>query len=101
MTANLIAKVVQSQYEKLNVDELLSEFSGIEKYDECGRLSDNWVNRKIENEQYYRWLDACYLLQNYLERNFETFVETELVYYWAKGICEQRNKYLNRIRMGY
>jgi hypothetical protein len=100
MTANLIAKVVQSQYEKLNVDELLSEFKGIEKY-KYGRLSDEWVNKHIDNEQYHRWIDACYLLETYLKRHFQTFVETELVYTWAKDICEQRNKYLNKRRMGY
>ena len=41
MTANLIAKVVESQYQKISIDALLSEFNGIERY-KYGRLSDEW-----------------------------------------------------------
>lgn len=100
MTAHYISKVVQSQYDKISIDEILSEFNGIKKY-EYGRFSDEWVNKRIENKQYHRWLDACYLLETYLKRHFESFVETELVYYWAKNICEDRNKMLNKKRMGW
>jgi hypothetical protein len=100
MTANYIASIVQCQYEKLNIDEISAEFKGIKKY-EYGRLSDEWVNKQIENKQYHRWIHSCYLLETYLERNFETFVETELVYHWAKQICEKRNKYLNKKRIGW
>ena len=100
MTAHYIAKIVQNQYEKINIDEMLSEFQGIEKY-KYGRLSDEWVNTRIENKQYHRWIHACYLLESYLKRNFLSFAETELVYHWAKDICEQRNRVLNQNRLGW
>lgn len=100
MTAHFIAKVVQSQYDKIDIDEMLAEFKGIEKY-KYGRISDEWVNRRIDNEQYHRWIHSCYLLEEYLRRHFRTFVETELVYKWSKKMCEDRNKMLNKSRMGF
>jgi len=99
MTADFIAKVVQSQYDKISVDEMLSEFEGIEKY-QYGRLSDEWVNKQIENEQYHRWIHSCYLLEEYISSHGD-FKETELVYKWAKQLCERRNKMLNKRRMGW
>lgn len=98
MTAHYIAKIVQREYDKLDIDAMLAEFKGIEKY-KYGRLSDEWVNKDIENKQYHRWIHACYLLKSYLEKHFETFVETELVYKWAKPICESKNKFLNKNRL--
>lgn len=100
MTAHYIAKIVQREYEKLDIDEMLAEFKGIEKY-KYGRISDEWVNKRIENKQYDRWVHACYLLESYLRIHFQTFVETELVYQWAKPICEERNKMLNKKRPSY
>ena len=93
MTAHYIAKVVESQYQKISIDEMLSEFDGIEKY-KYGRVSDEWVNKKIDNDQYHRWLQACYLLEEYITRNFDTFVATELVEKWAKQFVATRNKLL-------
>lgn len=100
MTAHMIAKLVQIHYERLNIDEILSEFKGIEKY-EYGRISDKWVNKEIENAQYYKWIRAWDLLKTYLRLNFSTFVESELVYRWAKDICEHRIQHLNKSRLGY
>jgi len=97
MTANLIAKVVESQYQKISIDEILSEFHNIKKY-EYGRLSDEWVNKHIDNEQYHRWIHSCYLLEEYIRFHFADFEQTELVYYWAKDLCERKNKLLNKWR---
>jgi len=97
MTANYIAKVVQSQFDKINIDEINSEFAGIEKY-KYGRISDEWINKRIENKQYYRWLKSCNLLEDYIKQNFEKFEQTELVYYWAKDLCDRKNKILNEWR---
>jgi hypothetical protein len=91
MTANLIAKVVDSLYNKINIDEMSNEFKGIKKYEDCGRKTDEWVNKRIENKDYYRWLLACSKLEEYLLINYANFEETELVYRWGKRICEARN----------
>ena len=94
MTANLIAKVVESQYQKISIDALLSEFNGIEKY-KYGRLSDEWVNKSIGNEQYHRWADSCYVLEEYIRCHFADFEQTELVYRWAKDLCVRKNTLFN------
>lgn len=98
MTAHFLAKIVQSQYEKLNIDEMLSEFKGIEKY-KYGRVSDEWANKQIENKQYHKWIHACYLLETHIQDNWNTFAQTELVYTWAKKLCERKNQELNYNRM--
>ena len=100
MTANLIAKVVESQYQKISIDALLSEFNGIERY-KYGRLSDEWVNKPIENEQYHRWADSCYVLEEYIRCHFADFEQTELVYRWAKDLCERKNMLVNKWRSSY
>jgi hypothetical protein len=98
MTAHYIAQIVQCEFDKVDLDEMSSGFDNIVKY-QYGRVSDDWVNRRIESKQYYRWLRACSLLETYLRLNYTTFVETELVYYWAKDICNRRNNDLNNYRM--
>jgi len=100
MTANLIAKVVDSQYQKISIDEMNAEFNGIEKY-KYGRLSDEWVNKRIDNEQYHRWIHSCYLLEEYIRCHFADFEETELVYRWAKYLCEKKNMLKNKWRCNY
>ena len=97
MTANLIAKVVQSQFDKVDFDAILDNWKDIKKID-CGRLSDEWVNTNIDDYQYYRWIKACNLLNEYISRNYESFEQTELVYYWAKDLCQSKNEDLNRWR---
>jgi hypothetical protein len=98
MTANYIARVVESLYNKVDIDKMSEGFDKIEKYS-CGRLSDEWVNRQITEKSYIRWCFALATLEDYLRKNYETFEETELVYKWGKKICEQRNKDLNLHRM--
>ncbi len=95
MTAHFIAKVVQSQFDKVDFDSIASKWKGINKID-CGRMSDEWVNAKIEDDQYYRWIKACYLLEEYIKRNYESFDQTELVYLWAKNLCIMKNNDLNK-----
>lgn len=95
MTANLIAKVVQSQYDKVSIDELLSELKDIDKH-KHGRVSDEWMNKQIENNQYHRWMHSCYLLEEYIKYHFTDFEQTDLVYYWAKYLCERKNELLNK-----
>jgi hypothetical protein len=98
MTAHLIAKVVQSQFEKINLDDIFSQWKDIKRIDGCGRFTDEWVNRTIDDKQYYKWMKACYLLEEHIKRNFETFEQTELVYTWAKNLCIEKNNELNRWR---
>lgn len=95
MTANLIAKVVESQYQKVSIDEMSSEFNRIKKY-KYGRLSDKWVNKQIENEQYHRWVYSIDVLEEYIRYHFADFEQTELVYRWAKDLCERKNMLLNK-----
>lgn len=98
MTAHYIARVVQSLYDKINIDEMNAEFNGIRQRNDCGRLSDEWVNKHITNKVFFRWLLACSLLEEHLYKNFTTFEETELVYRWAKKICDNRNNLRNLYR---
>ena len=97
MTAHFVAKVVQSQFDKINLSEVNSEFDGLKKYD-CGRLSDEWVNHRIQNKQFNRWMKSCGVFETYLRTNFSTFVVTDLVYEWGKDICDMRSKELNDYR---
>ena len=97
MTAHYIAKVVESLYDKLDINKMSEGFDKIEKYN-CGRLSDEWVNREINEKSYIRWCYAIGTLETYCKQNLATFEETELVYKWAKDICEQRNKLYNQWR---
>jgi hypothetical protein len=101
MTAHFIARVVENLYNKIDIDAILEEFNGIKQYDDCGRKSDEWVNKQIKNKGYYRWLLACGKLEEYLYLNYATFEETELVYRWGKRVCNQRNYDLNKYRCGY
>jgi len=100
MTANYIAKIVQREYEKLDIDDMLAEFKGIEKY-KYGRVSDKWVNKKIQHEQYHRWAHACYILEEYIRNNFHDFEQTDLVYAWAKDLCEKKNRLFNKYRSSW
>jgi hypothetical protein len=97
MTSHYIARVVQSQFDKVDFDAIADKWKDIKRED-YGRVSDEWVNRRIDNEQYYKWLRACNLLEEHIKRNFETFEQTELVYTWAKDLCIQKNNELNRWR---
>lgn len=100
MTANYVAIIVQSMYDKINIDDILKEFKAIEgmkKYDDYG-MTPEYQSFRIKNKAYNRWLESCYVLEAYLKFNFETFKETDLVYLWAKAICDRRNLWLNEKR---
>lgn len=98
MTANHIAKVVDSLYNKVDIDKMSAGFDTIKQYNDCGRTSDDWINRRITEKSYLRWCQAKGFLENYCRDNFTTFKETELVYKWAKNVCNQRNKMYNQWR---
>ena len=98
MTAHFIARVVQSLYDKIDIDAMLKEFDGIEKY-QHERVSDEWTNRQITNKAYIRWVMACGTLEAFCRKNIGKFKETELVYRWAKQQCDQQNILLNRQRL--
>jgi hypothetical protein len=97
MTANYIARVVESLYEKVDLDEITTKWKDIKRID-YGRVPDEWVNRKIESKSYYRWLKACGILETYCTMNMGKFKETELVYKWAKDGCIRQNNLLNEFR---
>jgi hypothetical protein len=99
-TAHQLAEIVQNKFEAINIDEINQEFADIKKYD-CGRISDEWQNKKIENEAFVDWIKSCSELETYLRANLGTFTETELVYKWAKVICMRRNELLSTWRSGY
>ena len=90
MTANLIAQVVENYYHKLDLDKMAAPWKGIEKYS-YGRVTDEWVNRELKDETYLRWCKAIGLLESYCKQHFDSFQETDLVYKWAKRVCEERN----------
>lgn len=103
MTAHYIAKVVESLYNKVDIDKMSAGFEKLKQYDSAGRQTDEWVNRQITEKSYIRWCQAIGVLESYCRMNFATFKETELVYKWAKHICIQRNYSYNewRMRGGY
>ena len=96
MTAHYIAKVVESLYNKVNIDKMSAGFDKLKQYDSPGRMSDEWINRRITEKSYIRWCQAVGVLENYCRDNFTTFKETELVYKWAKNVCNQRNDMYNQ-----
>jgi hypothetical protein len=98
MTANFIAQVVENLYNKVDIDKMSEGFNQIRKYDDSGRMTDDWVNIRITEKSYIRWCQAIGLLETYCSQNFATFEETELVYKWAKRVCEYRNSEYNKWR---
>ena len=100
MTANYIAKVVESLYNEVDIDKMSEGFDKLKQYDSPGRQSDEWVNRSITEKSYFRWVKSCFVLEDYCRNNFTSFEETELVYKWAKEVCDQRTNLYNQWR-GY
>lgn len=98
MTPNYIARVVESLYDKVDIDKMSATFKDIKQFNDCGRTSDDWINRRITEKSYIRWCQAIGVLETYCQHNFATFKETELVYKWAKRVCEQRNYEYNQWR---
>ena len=98
MTANFIAQVVENLYNKVDIDKMSEGFDQIRKYDDSGRMTDDWVNTRISEKSYLRWVRAINTLETYCQMNFETFEETELVYKWAKRVCAYRNSAYNQWR---
>lgn len=95
MTANFIAQVVENYYQKLDIDEMAAPWKDIPQRNEYGNLTHDWINRELKNPTYIRWCQAIGVLETYCCHNFETFKETELVYKWAKRVCERRNHAVN------
>ena len=85
-------------YNKVDIDKMSEGFDQIQKYNDCGRMSDEWTNRRITEKSYFRWCQSINVLEKYCRMNYETFEETELVYKWAKNVCEQRNYEYNQWR---
>jgi hypothetical protein len=98
MTAHYIARVVESLYNKVDIDKMSAGFDKIKQFNDCGRTSDDWINRRITEKSYIRWCQAVGFLENYCRDNFTTFKETELVYKWAKRVCKDRNDMYNQWR---
>jgi hypothetical protein len=101
MTAHQLAEIVQNKFDAINIDEINAEFAGINKYEENGRISDEWQNKAIEDKAFVDWIKSCTELETYLRVNLGTFTETEMVYKWAKAICMRRNNLLSTWRSGY
>jgi hypothetical protein len=78
MTAHYIAQHVEAKLNQINLNVI--------PYHNAG-------DRSLE-----RFNKACSLLEDYIATNFLSFVETELVYKWAKGSCEARNSFDNWYR---
>jgi hypothetical protein len=98
MTANYIAKVVESLYNKIDIDKMSEGFDKIKQHNHNGTTTDEWTNRRIAGRSYFRWCKSIGVLESYCKINFETFEETELVYKWAKHICKYRNDLYNEWR---
>ena len=95
MTANLIAQVVENYYNKLDLDEMTAPWKDIKQYNEYGNVTHEWINRDLKNPTYMRWCKATGLLESYCKQHFDSFQQTELVYKWAKRVCEERNRAKN------
>lgn len=99
MTANFIAQVVENYYEKLSLEAMSEPWKDIKRVNEYGNATHEWINRELKDPIYIRWCYAISTLETYLKLHFDTFEETELVYKWAKPLCEARNRALNRFRI--
>lgn len=96
MTANFIAQVVENYYNKLSLEDMAAPWKDIKQYNEYGNVTDEWINRDLKDPTYIRWCYAITALETYCQQNFATFQETELVYKWAKRVCEARNHAKNQ-----
>ena len=86
MTANLIAKVVENKLNKLNINSSEESFrSSIEKYNKAIGVLEDYIHLPINKY----WADRT---------RFFDFEETELVYKFAKDICDQRIRFKNWCR---
>lgn len=74
MTADYIARLCEKALDQLTTDEHRTD---------------------LKHPPIYNYNRACSLLENYLNQNFDTFEETELVYKYAKYICEDRIAFLS------
>ena len=88
MTAHYIATIVDKCFNAIDFDAIMEKWKDIPRREACGRTSDDWVNRRINDPAYEKWNRACSLLHQYIKWNIDTFEETELVYYWAKPLCD-------------
>lgn len=73
-------------------EETLAQY--VEHYYEAVDLSDVDDVKKTR----YKFLMSIGLLETYLLHNYATFKRTELVYKWAKNLCDRRNNELNEYR---
>lgn len=96
MTANFIAQVVENYYNRLDLDEMTAPWKDIPQRNEYGTTTDEWINRDLKDPAYLRWCYAINTLESYCYEHFESFQETELVYKWAKRVCERRNAAVNQ-----
>lgn len=99
MTANFIAQVVENYYNKLSLEDIVAPWKEIKQYNEYGNLTHDWINRDLKDPIYLRWCQAIGVLETYCCHNFDSFQETELVYKWAKRVCERRNHAVNQWRI--
>jgi hypothetical protein len=98
MTANYIAQVVENLYNKLDLDKMSAGWDKIKKYNDWGGMTDEWINTRITDKTYIRWCMAIGVLEDYCRKNYDTFEETELVYKWAKNVCDGRTEIYNKWR---
>lgn len=96
MTANFIAQVVENYYQKLDIDQMTAPWKDIPQRNEYGNITHEWINRDLKEPTYIRWCQAIGVLETYCCHHFDSFQETELVYKWAKRVCERRNHAVNQ-----
>jgi len=97
MTAHYLATVVEKCFNAVDFDAIIEGWKDIPRTDGYYR-SDEWANTQMDDPAYLKWCRACNLLDVYLRRNRDTFIETEMVYKWAKKHCDARNDYRSRDR---
>lgn len=91
LSEDLLTKLVKEKYDSLDLTgRIMTNF----------RDSDKAVTKqdKITTKSYQDFLVAISMLEYYLRYHFTTFKETEDVYRWAKHICEDRMRAMNRWR---
>jgi hypothetical protein len=62
-------------------------------------MTAHFIANILENQSNLdRFSFGLNLLESHIRRNFSNFKETELVYKWAKDLCDSRNNLYNDYR---
>jgi hypothetical protein len=87
LTAHNIAELVQEKFDSIDFNEMLENWKDIPVLDSSGFYTISWQKRKFSPE-FTEWLVACGKLEDFLKQHPDS-EQTDLVYTWAKQVCEK------------